>query len=136
MQSTVIVCLMILLAVGTTQTARADTPTYKRDVPAKLASEAKITEAAAISVAKREVSGGNVVALELEREKGMLLYSIDLKVPGADGINEVEVDAMDGRVIASGHESAAEEKEEAAKEKEDKEEKAEKDEEEEAPRQE
>ena len=62
----------------------------------------------------------------------MLIYSIDLKVPDADGIDEVEVDAMDGRVIASGHESAAEEKEEAAKEKEEKDER---DEEEEAPRQ-
>jgi hypothetical protein len=131
MQSAIIVCLVILLVGGTTQSARADTPGYKRDVPAKLASEAKITEAAAISVAKREVSGGNVVALELEREKGMLIYSIDLKVPGADGVDEVEVDAIDGRVIASGHESAADEKDEAAKEKDEKDEK----DEEEAPRQ-
>ena len=125
-------CLMILLVVGTTQNAGADTPNYKRDVPAKLASEAKITEAAAVSVAKREVSGGDVVALELEREKGMLIYSIDLKVAGASGLEEVEVDAMDGRVIASGHESAADEKDEAEKEKEEKDER---DEEEETPRQ-
>lgn len=118
MQPALIVCAMVLLlALGTTQRASADTPAYGRDVPPGLASEAKIPEAAAVAAAKREVPGGTVVALELERENGTLLYSIDLKVPGAEGTKEVEVDAMNGKVIESEHESATQEKDEAAAEK-------------------
>jgi uncharacterized membrane protein YkoI len=117
MRSIFIASALILLALGTTQSANAETPSYRRDVPAKLASEAKISEAAAVSTAKSKVPNGKVVGLELEREKGVLLYSIDLKVAGADGVEEVEVDATSGKVIGTEHESAAKEKEEAAAEK-------------------
>ena len=42
---------------------------------------------------------------ELESEKGKLLYSYDIKVPGKSGVEEVQVDALTGAVIAHEHET-------------------------------
>jgi hypothetical protein len=88
-------------------------PTYKRDVPARLAREAKIPEDSAVAVARAKVPNGTVSSLELEREDGHLMYSMDVKVPGKSGIEEVNVNAVDGSLIAVEHESAATEAKEA-----------------------
>ena len=93
----------VLLTAAATQAA--DAPAYERHIPAKLAAEAKVSEAAALEAARHQVPGGKVVAVELEREHGTLMYSIDLQVTGADGVEEVEVDASDGHVIGTEHES-------------------------------
>ena len=92
----------------------APVPTYKRDIPDSLAREAKVTEAAALATAQRRVPKGRVDALELEREKGTLMYSFDFKVPGKSGIDEVNVDARTGAVLHVEHESPAAERKEAA----------------------
>jgi uncharacterized membrane protein YkoI len=115
MKSPIVMGAMVLLTVAATQAA--DAPAYERHIPAKLAAEAKVSEAAALEAARHEVPAGKVVAVELERERGTLMYSIDLQVPGADGVDEVEVDASDGRVIGTEHESAAREKAETARDK-------------------
>lgn len=94
-------------------TQAADSPAYRRHIPEKLAAEATVSETAAIDKARHQVPGAKVMAVELERERGMLMYSIDLQVPGAQGVEEVEVDARDGHVIATEHESPAKEKKEA-----------------------
>ncbi|MGH9522892.1 MAG: PepSY domain-containing protein [Terriglobales bacterium] len=60
---------------------------------------------------------GTIKSAELEREKGRLIYSFDIKT--ADGIHEVNVDAMDGKVVEDSKESAAEEAKEAKQEKKD-----------------
>ena len=117
MPSTLVAVAVFLLAFGMAQRVGAQTPSYHRDVPEKLAAEAKVSEASAISTAKHTVPNGKPRSLELEREKGKLIYSIDLAVPGVDGVTEVEIDAMDGGVIGTEHETAAKEKEEAAAEK-------------------
>jgi uncharacterized membrane protein YkoI len=98
-----IVCTVLALTLGGASSANAD-PTYRRDVPANLAAEAKISESDAVATAQRTVSNSTVVAVELEREHKTLLYSVDLKVPGHTGVTEVEVDANDGKVLASEHE--------------------------------
>ena len=53
---------------------------------------------------------------ELEREHGHLIYSYDIAVPGKSGIDEVNVDAMTGEVIARTHEGPKAERKEAAAE--------------------
>jgi uncharacterized membrane protein YkoI len=66
------------------------------------------------------VPGGKVQSHELEREKGKLIYSYDIKVAGKSGIEEVNVDAMTGEIVAHEHEDAkteAKEKKAEAKEK-------------------
>jgi len=97
--------------------ARAQAPTYQRDVPAALAKRARITEDSAVAVARKRIPNGTIQALELENENGRLIYSFDIKVPGKRGIDEVNVNAMSGRIVGDvEHESAAQVKKEAAQE--------------------
>ena len=66
------------------------------------------------------VLAGKVQSHELEREKGKLIYSYDIKVAGKSGIEEVNIDAMTGEIVAHEHEDAkteAKEKKAEAKEK-------------------
>jgi hypothetical protein len=89
---------------------------------AELSKEAKITmeQAQKIALAKE---AGKIQSKEIEREKGKLIYSFDIKM--ADGIHEVNVDAMTGEIVEDTVESAAAEaKEKAADKKQKKSEKA------------
>ncbi|HEU4988188.1 MAG TPA: PepSY domain-containing protein [Gemmatimonadaceae bacterium] len=96
----------------------AQQPPYKRHVPAALLKQAKVSESAAVQTALHAVHGARIDALELEHEDGHLQYSFDMKTPGRDGIDEVNVDAITGKVIGKPqHESAADERAEAAAEK-------------------
>ena len=73
--------------------------------------EAKVTmeEAQKAALAKES---GKIKSKELEREKGRLIYSFDIKT--ADGLHEVNVDAITGKVIEDTVESAAAEAKEKA----------------------
>ena len=78
-----------------------------------------ITLEAARKTALDRVPGATVKKEELEREHGKLIYSFDLSVPGKTGIDEVQVDAMTGKVLGVEHETPkmeAQEKEEERKE--------------------
>ncbi|MDQ6829467.1 MAG: PepSY domain-containing protein [Gemmatimonadota bacterium] len=112
-----VLALLAIVAVS----ASAQTPTYKHDLPAKLMKKTKITENAASVSALAKVPNGKIVAVELEQEKGKLIYSYDIKVAGKKGIEEVHVDAIDGTVTGPEHENAAseaaEKKAEAAEKK-------------------
>lgn len=81
---------------------------------AALSKEAKITmeQAKKIALAKE---AGKIKDGELEREKGRLIYSFDVKM--ADGIHEVNVDAMTGAILEDTVESAAAEAQEKAADK-------------------
>jgi len=50
---------------------------YKRDVPARLLAQTKISEDSARTVALARVPGATVTALELEREGGRLIWSFE-----------------------------------------------------------
>ena len=93
-------------------------PTPKSDVPAALAREAKITLDAARVIARAKLPKATVQAEELERENGRLIYSFDMKTAGRSGIDEVNVNAMNGSIVGKiGHESAQSEAKEAATER-------------------
>jgi len=77
---------------------------YKREVPAALLSQTKISEDSARTGALARIPGGAVKALELEREHGLLIWSFDLTVAGKPGIEEVEVDALTGKIVGVEHE--------------------------------
>jgi uncharacterized membrane protein YkoI len=89
---------------------------HKAESQAALQKEAKISEATARATALKEVPNGTVKSSELEREHGKLIYSYDITVPGKTGIEEVNVNAIDGSVVAKQHESPKTEKKEAAQE--------------------
>jgi Peptidase propeptide and YPEB domain len=81
---------------------------------AALSKEAKITmeQAQKTALAKEP---GKIKSKELEREKGRLIYSFDIKT--TDGIHEVNIDAMTGEVVEDTVESAAAEAQEKAADK-------------------
>jgi len=89
---------------------------HKAESQAALQKEAKISEATARATALKEVPNGTVKSSELEREHGKLIYSYDITVPGKTGIEEVNVNAIDGSVVAKQHESPKTQKKEAAQE--------------------
>jgi uncharacterized membrane protein YkoI len=97
--------------------ANSAAPPYQRDMPATLVAEARISEEAALATALSVVPRGEVVSVELERENGKLLYSVDIKTPGKRGVEEVHVSALDGHLLSREHESAKAEVKEAAAEK-------------------
>jgi uncharacterized membrane protein YkoI len=81
-------------------------PAYKREVPAALLAQTKISEDSARTIALKRIPGGAVKALELEREHGLLIWSFDLAVAGKPGIEEVEVDALTGKIVGVAHEKS------------------------------
>ena len=89
---------------------------HKAESQAALQKEAKISEATARATALSEVPNGTVKSSELEREHGNLIYSYDITVPGKTGIDEVNVNAIDGTVVAKQHETPKAEKKEAVQE--------------------
>jgi len=102
-----------------TQQTHKTKSTHKtaKESQATLQKEAKISEETARATALKQVPNGTVKSSELEREKGKLIYSFDISVPGKSGIEEVNVNAIDGSVVGKEHESAKTEKKEAAAEK-------------------
>ena len=110
--------LMITLTAGALMAGAsfATTAPVKSDVPAKLAKQAKITLAAARATALAKVPNGEVKSEELEREHGKLIYSFDIQVPGKSGVEEVQVSALNGKVLSTKHESARKEAKEEKKE--------------------
>jgi len=103
-------------ATQTSTTAKRHTKVKKAETQAALQKEAKISEVTARATALKEVPSGTIKSSELERENGKLIYSYDITVPGKTGIDEVNVNAMDGSVVAKQHENPKAEKKEAAQE--------------------
>ena len=87
------------------------------DDQAKLAKEAKISKEKAQEIALKKAPG-TVESSELEREKGTLVYSFDIRT-GKD-ITEVLVSAIDGHIVDVSHETAAKEAAEKKKEAQEK----------------
>ena len=83
-----------------------------------LKAEAKISKDSAKAVALGRVAAGSKVkSSELEREKGTIVYSFDIRVPGQTGVEEILVSAIDGSVVSQEHETPKQEKAEAKKAK-------------------
>ena len=80
---------------------------------------AKVAEAVARKTAldSLKTAGASVAKGELEVEDGCLIYSYDIKVPGKSGVEEIFVDAGNGKVLSTKHESAAKEAAEKAADK-------------------
>ena len=82
---------------------------------ARLASQAKITKEQAEETALKRAPG-TVESSELEKERGRLVYSFDIR--NAKGtITEVQVSAITGRIVRIEHESKKQEADEKKKEK-------------------
>jgi uncharacterized membrane protein YkoI len=69
----------------------------------------RITKEAATRTALAAVPGGVVESGELENEHHRLVYSFDIRVPGKSGVEEIQVSAINGRIVSRKHESPAKE---------------------------
>ena len=99
------------------KTAATTKPKVKHESQAQLQKAATVTLAAATATAQAAVPAGKIASHELEREKGKLIYSFDIKTAGKSGIDEVNIDAMTGTIVDKSHESPADEAKEAAADK-------------------
>lgn len=104
--------LAIVVVLGLPQAARAQEVKVKEDKPGLLA-QATIRPDSARKLALARVPGSRVEAAEIEMEDGKLVYSFDLKVGNAKGIEEVLIDARSGKVVSVEHEDPAAEAKEA-----------------------
>lgn len=82
-----------------------------------LLKKAKITADAATVTAQAKVPQGTIVSAEIEEEGGKLIYSFDIKTAGKTGIDEVNVDAISGKVLGVQHETPRDEAKERAADK-------------------
>ena len=105
--------LVLSIALG----VAAAVPASAANTKGKSATQAKITMKEARALALAKVPKGKVETEELEREHGRLLYSFDIRVPGKSGIQEVQIDAMNGKVLSVEHETPKAERKEAEEEK-------------------
>ena len=76
----------------------------------------KVSLHQAEQIALQRVRGSKLGTEELRREDGRLVWMIDVQRPDSQDLNEIEIDAMDGQVIAARRESAEEEQFELAAE--------------------
>ena len=85
---------------------------------AQLNALAKVSQAQAERIALDRLGNGSVsiASAELESEHGCLIWSFDLRIAGKTGIQEVQVDAGDGKILSVKRESSRKEAAEAAKE--------------------
>jgi uncharacterized membrane protein YkoI len=115
-----IAALALFLPVGIAhgQAASSGSQVVVKEESPGLLGSAKVTPEVAIRTAKARVPGGTIKSAEIEKEDGNLIYSFDIEVPRQEGIEEVNVDAATGKVLAVEHESAEAEKAEKAKEQE------------------
>ena len=76
----------------------------------ELMSMAKVSKSKAEHTAlKRLGHGAKVSSAELESEQNCLIWSFDAKMRGKKGVEEVNVDAGNGKVLEVHHESAGQE---------------------------
>ena len=83
----------------------------------KLAREAKITLDQAREIALKRMPG-KIESEELERERWVLVYSFDIRTK--KGITEVQVNAVNGRIVSVERESRKKEEAEKKKEQQEK----------------
>src|SRR4051812_35104056 len=95
-------------------TVKASTHKPKTETEADLMKVAKISKDSATKLALARVPGATVQSAEIERENGRLIWSFDLKTAGKSGIDEVNVNALTGKIVGgTQHETPKTEKKEA-----------------------
>ena len=79
---------------------------------AQLAGLAKLSQVEAENIAVAKLKSSETVSTtsaELEAEHGCLIWSFDLRVPSKSGVQEIQIDAGNGKVLSVKHESVRQE---------------------------
>jgi hypothetical protein len=83
----------------------------------ELLKQARVTKQQAKKIALARVKHGAIKCVELEREKGVLIWSVDIEKPPKKDLIDVWVDATTGKITAVEVETPIIEKEEVAEHK-------------------
>jgi uncharacterized membrane protein YkoI len=97
MKSKIIMCVVLGVAVLAGGLVSCATDAQKE---AKLQAQAKVSRTEAEKIALAKVPGGTITEGELEKEKGKVIWSFDIATPGTTDITEVQVDALNGQIVA------------------------------------
>ena len=92
-----IVGILLVIATATMAASAAPGNNEQRGTPIDF-SKAPVTMSQAIATAEQQ-AGGRATRAKLENENGKLLYEV--KVAGKDKATEVQIDAQDGKVLAT-----------------------------------
>jgi hypothetical protein len=83
----------------------------------ELLKQARVTKHQAKKIALARVKRGAIKCVELERENGVLIWSVDIAQPPNKDLTDVWVDATTGRITAVEIETPITEKREVAEQK-------------------
>lgn len=97
--------LSVVLPLVAAQDLTAQDVKLAEEKPGMIA-RAKVSYDSARAVALRRVPGAKLLTAELEQEDGKLIYTLVYKSEGKAGVDEVNVDAMTGRIVAFEHEKS------------------------------
>lgn len=84
---------------------------------AELLKQARVTKHNAKRIALAKVKRGTIKCVELEKENGVLIWSIDIAQPHKKSLTDVWVDATTGKITLVAIETPIDEKKEVAEEK-------------------
>jgi uncharacterized membrane protein YkoI len=90
---------LMLVAIAASAPALAAQAVKVSEGAPGLLKKAKIAPDSAIAVAKATLPKATISSAEIEQENGKLIYSFDMKTAGKSGIDEVNVDAMTGKLV-------------------------------------
>ena len=83
----------------------------------ELLKQARVTKHQAKKIALARVKGGAIKCVELEKENGVLIWSVDIAQPRKKDLTDVWVDATTGKIAAIEVETPLTEKMEVAEER-------------------
>jgi Peptidase propeptide and YPEB domain len=83
----------------------------------ELLKQARVTKHQAKRIALARVKSGAIKCVELEKENGVLIWSVDITQPPKKDLTDVWVDATTGKIAAIEIETAITEKKEVAEQK-------------------
>jgi uncharacterized membrane protein YkoI len=84
---------------------------------AELLKQARVTKHQAKKIALARVSGGAIKCVELQKENGVLIWSVDVAQPPNTNLTDVWVDATTGKIAAVELETPMTEMKEMAEQK-------------------
>jgi uncharacterized membrane protein YkoI len=84
---------------------------------AQLVAQARVKESEARKIALKKVASGSIKSVEIEKEKGRLVWSFDISKPHTRNITEVLVDAKAGTIVSISEENSAQQAAEAKADK-------------------
>ena len=96
---------LVSLLAATAVSGQAATSRPMKEAKPGLLARATVTPDSARRLAMAQVANGAIDEEEIEEEHGKLVYSFDIKVRGRRGVEEVQIDALNGSLVSREHET-------------------------------